>query len=343
MSTYKLVYLKNGVSWTKSTGVTDFYGDAQNGNSKGSLVPWFDTAANYMSMIFADSPRPGGSQSTYTYNFWKANPGEDPPYWSIHDSADLIHTNGSGAGIVTHRGKLWAFFGDVLDRPGDAPMHLVKFQYLDRKQNDNAIHSWGSGSVDKSSHGQPCAVSYDDQLFVFIGSTTEPITYYLALNGDDDASLVDNWEYAKIPWPTSKNPVSACVFREHIYVAYEGADSSGWLSSYRAGNWSRPVKFADGVSGSPSIAAFRGLLHLIYHNKDHMLLHRSFNGNYYSPEIRVVEDLGEYASVAVCPWLDAIMVLYMERANPPVRFAPIALLPSAVQTHQSTRTTNGEA
>lgn len=332
MSSYEVAYNKNGMGWAKGQ-VDDrlYYSGGRDANMKGSVVYW--SASRGETLMLAPPPVSGGADMIYTYEFFIGEVSGDKLVWRRYAEDDLLATPGKGAGLAVYQDEVWAFYGDILDGDPNTPTHQMWYRVVNTSRSA-AIHDWGSGSTSKMGFGQPCAISYQGSLWVFINDRINATISYFVWNGTGDPAVKSNWVYHSFPDDKSYSPLSVDEFGGRLYVAYlDKAGNAGWLRSYLAGNWSRPVKFTENIAGAPSLVVFRGLLHIVYIGQDFKMLCRTFDGNSYGPEV-VVSDEGPLGGTPICaehPGLNTIVALYPPTdSSPPAQFKAVALYPEKV-------------
>lgn len=332
MTSYQVAYNKNGLGWAKGKAEDIlYYSGGHDPNMKGSVVYW--DAEGGETLILAAPPVSGGGDWIFTYEYFIGKVSGDKLAWRLYTMDTLLVTTGKGAGLAVYKGEVWAFYGDILDGDPNSPSHQMWFRVLNTSKSA-AIHDWGSGSTGKMGFGQPCAISYQGSLWVFVNDRMNASISYFVWNGAGDPAVKSNWVYYSFPDEKSYSPLSVDAFCDRLYVAYlDKAGNAGWLRSYQAGNWSRPVKFTENIAGAPSLVVFRGLLHIVYVGQDFKMLCRTFDGSSYGPEILVSEE-GPLGGAPICaehPGLNSIVALYPPTdVSPPVQFKAVALYPEKV-------------
>ncbi|WP_100470988.1 hypothetical protein [Mycobacteroides abscessus] len=283
----KVTVNPNGIGWQTAAEIE---GGGTEGDPNGAPV-----LAGFRDEVFL-----------FTYEGWKKSVsvqkgkvnGAEVSFTPVQGSAQPL---GRGLAATVFDNTLWSFFVTVTDDEVRSK-HLAFSRYLpelNRFEQGAEFHVTYASSL-----GQPCAVAYDGELWVFYHDTALADVRYVTWDGTGAPEKPSNWKRHSLESVKTYQPVSAAVFLDRLYLAYmDGSSGAIELTCYKAGDWSRPMTVFSYVSEGPSLAVARGVLYVIARSGQDFLQCRAFDGNAFGPVVEVNSaDSLVYGSVRSTPY-----------------------------------------
>ncbi|OHU63622.1 hypothetical protein BKG85_08880 [Mycobacteroides chelonae] len=242
----------------------------------------------------------------FTYEGWKKPvsvkkgkvDGAEFAFTPVQSAVKLL---GRGLAATVFDDTLWSFYVSVT-ADDTRSKHLAFSRYLpesNRFENGTEFHLTYASSL-----GQPCAVAYGGQLWVFYHDTYSADVRYVTWDGTGEPEKRSSWQPHSLEFVKAYQPVSAAVFLDRLYIAYmDGSSGAISLTCYKAGSWSRPTTIFSYAAEGPSLAVIRGALHVIVRSGQNFLQYRAFDGNAFGPVVEVNSaDCLVYGSVRSTPY-----------------------------------------